>query len=178
VVEKGIEFLIVSPANRALRPAYGDPGAPVFELYECLREFGTTNVVIDHVTGALIDGSAPASREYGSVAKRDAARGSYSVYVQSEEPGRRVVVVRNAKADSLAPRRPAEAVAITYSPAWPDEDGCYDSIRFEAAAIEEPAIPTGDMNPNRRNSFACCASKARSPLPNSALRAGLISPRS
>ena len=141
VVEKGIELLIVSPVNRALRAAYGDPGAPVFELYEVTREFGTTNVLLDHVTGALIDGSAPASREYGSVAKRDAARGSYSVYVQSEEPGHRVVVVRNAKPDSLAPRRPVEAVSITYSPAQP-VDGCYDSILFEAASVEAPEIPS------------------------------------
>lgn len=146
VVASGIELLIVSPVNRAARSASGDPGAPIFELYEVLREFGTTNILIDHVVGAAIDQQA--TREYGSVAKRDAARGSYSVYEQSQEPGRRVVVMRNTKPDALAPKHPAQAVAIEYRPAWPDASGAYDSIRF----VEDEVIEAGAASSNDRES--------------------------
>jgi RecA/RadA recombinase len=134
--ENAIEVLVVSPANRALRAANGDPGAPVFELYEVLREFGTTNILIDHVVGAAIE-TPGAAREYGSVAKRDAARGSYSIYQQSEEPGERVVVLRNTKPDALAPRRAPQAVRITFDPSWPTAEGLYDTIRFSAAEVLE-----------------------------------------
>ena len=136
IVGNRIELLIVSPVNRAARSANGDPGAPIFELYEVLREFGTSNLLIDHVVGAAI-ADHEATREYGSVAKRDAARGSYSVYEQSSEPGRRVVVLRNTKPDALAPKHPAQAVAIEYSPAWPDASGAYDEIRFAEAEVAE-----------------------------------------
>jgi hypothetical protein len=128
VVSGGVELLIVSPVNRALRAANGDPGSPVFELYEVLREFGTTNILIDHVVGAAIEKEA--TREYGSVAKRDAARGSWSVYEQSASPGSRVVVLRNTKPDSLAPKLAPEAVRIEFEPHWPDLAGTYERISF------------------------------------------------
>jgi hypothetical protein len=134
VVDNGIEILIISPVNRAARSATGDPGGPIFELYEVLRELGTTNILIDHVVGAAI-GDHEATREYGSVAKRDAARGSYSVYEQSQEPGRRVVVLRNTKPDALAPKQAPQAVCIEYEPAHPDASGAYDAIRFLADEV-------------------------------------------
>jgi hypothetical protein len=144
VTEQGIEVLIVSPVNRALRQGNGDPAAPVFELYELLRELGTTNILIDHVVGAAI-GTPDAIREYGSVAKRDAARVSYSVYQQSEEPGRRVVVVRNTKPEALAPRRAAQAVRVEFDPAYP-VDGGYKTIRFfEDVVLGEPHGKVGSL---------------------------------
>jgi hypothetical protein len=149
VTDEGIEVLIVSPVNRALRPAFGDPGIPVFELYEVLREFGTTNILIDHVTGANVE-ARDAAREYGSVAKRDAARGSYSLYEQFSEPGRRVVVLRNTKPDALAPRHEPQAVAITFNPAVPPTDGVYEAITFsadEVVEVEREAHPKKETQP-------------------------------
>jgi hypothetical protein len=138
IAERGIEVLFVSPVNRALRAAFGDPGVPVFELYEILREFRTTNILIDHVTGAQVE-NREAVREYGSVAKRDAARGSYSIYEQSSEPGTRIVVLRNTKPDALAPRRAPEAVRITFEPAYPPDNGVYERIGFsEDVVADEP----------------------------------------
>lgn len=135
VVSGGVELLIVSPMNRALRSANGDPGAPVFELYEVLREFGTTNILIDHVVGAALEREA--IREYGSVAKRDAVRGSWSVYEQSAMPGQRVVVLRNTKPDALAPKLAPEAVRIEFEPAWPDLAGTYDRISFHPDEVTQ-----------------------------------------
>jgi hypothetical protein len=146
--ENGLEVLIVSPANRALRPANGDPGQPVFDLYEVLREFGTTNLIIDHVTGANID-NPEASREYGSVAKRDASRGSFSLYAQSEEPGSRTVVIRNAKPLAMYPRRAPQAVRIDYEPPYPDLAGLYESIRFSPAEVIERGAPKAESQPER-----------------------------
>jgi len=141
IVSNRIEMVIISPVNRAAHSANGDPGAPIFELYEVLREFGTTNLLIDHVVGAAI-GDREAAREYGSVAKRDAARGSYSVYEQSQEPGRRVVVLRNTKPDALAPKQAPQAVRIEYEPKWPDASGAYDAIRFVADEVAESGNAT------------------------------------
>ena len=97
--------------------------------------------MIDHVVGAAI-GDREAAREYGSVAKRDAARGSYSVYEQSQEPGRRVVVLRNTKPDALAPKQAPQAVRIEYEPKWPDASGAYDAIRFVADEVAESGNAT------------------------------------
>jgi hypothetical protein len=144
VTGEGIELLIVTPVNRAIRQTDRDPSGPVHELYEVLREFGTSNLLIDHVTGANID-KPDATREYGSVAKRDNARGSFSLFEQSQEPGSRVVVIRNAKPDALTPRQSAQAVRITFDPPWPNADGSYDRIRFDAAEVVDdrtaPAAP-------------------------------------
>lgn len=137
ILDSGAELLIVSPVRRAMRDSNGDPGGPVNELYEVLREFGTSNLLIDHVTGSATDGQREANREYGSVVKRDNARGSYSVYMQSEEPGTRVVVVKNTKPDALAPRHPPQAIRIEFSPADPDGSGTYDSIRFAPDEVQE-----------------------------------------
>ena len=137
ILDSGTELLIVSPVRRAMRDSNGDPGGPVNELYEVLREFGTSNLLIDHVTGSATDGQREANREYGSVVKRDNARGSYSVYMQSEEPGTRVVVVKNTKPDALAPRHPPQAIRIEFSPADPDGSGTYDSIRFAPDEVQE-----------------------------------------
>ena len=137
ILDSGTELLIVSPVRRAMRDSNGDPGGPVNELYEVLREFGTSNLLIDHVTGSAIDGQREANREYGSVVKRDNARGSYSVYCQSEEPGTRVVVIKNTKPDALAPRHPPQAIRIEFSPADPDGSGTYDSIRFAPDEVQE-----------------------------------------
>jgi len=136
VMAEGIELLIVTPVNRAIRQTDRDPSGPIHELYEVLREFGTSNLLIDHVTGANID-KPDATREYGSVAKRDNARGSFSLFEQSQEPGSRVVVIRNAKPDALTPRQSAQAVRITFDPPWPNADGSYDRIRFDAAEVAD-----------------------------------------
>lgn len=136
VTDNGIEVLFVTPVNRAARPASGDPSGPIHELYEVLREFGTTNFLVDHVTGSNIDNKDTA-REYGSVAKRDNVRGSYSFFAQYEEPGRRVVVMRNTKPDALTPRRAPEAVRIEFDPPWPDDNGGYERISFHADVVIE-----------------------------------------
>lgn len=136
VAEKGVEVLFATPVNRAARAASGDPSAPIHELYEVLREFGTTNFLVDHVTGSNID-NKDAAREYGSVAKRDNVRGSYSFFAQSEVPGSRVVVMKNTKPDALTPRRAPEAVRIEFDPAWPDENGGYESITFHPDVVIE-----------------------------------------
>ena len=150
ILDTKAELLIVSPVRRAMRDSNGDPGGPVNELYEVLREFGTSNLLIDHVTGSAIDGQREANREYGSVVKRDNARGSYSVYCQSEEPGRRVVVIKNTKPDALAPRHPPQAVRIEFSPADPDGSGTYDSIRFEPdEVLERVEQPTQSSRPRK-----------------------------
>jgi len=142
IVDNGIELLLASPVNRALRATSGDPGGPVFELYEALREFGTTNILIDHVVGAALD-RKDVAREYGSVAKRDAARGSYSVYMQSEQPGSRVVVLRNTKPDALAPRRAPQAIRVEFDPPIP-KNGIYERITFHEDAVED-AMTDGDQ---------------------------------
>jgi hypothetical protein len=140
--ERGIEVLIVSPFNRALRGReHGDPGAPVLEAYAVLRELGTTNILIDHVVGAATD-AADAVREYGSVEKRNAVRGSFSVFPQSTAPGARVVVIRQKKADPLSPPLDPQAVRIEYEPAWPI-GGRYDAIRFRPDII----VDEGEAEP-------------------------------
>lgn len=128
IAQEGIGVLIVSPMGRAQRQMGDNQTAPVDEVYGILREFGTTNVLIDHVTGENMHGKA--QREFGSIRKRDNARGSYAVDVQSEEPGQRVLVLRNTKSDALAPRQADQAIRIEYFPQWPHEDGSYDTITF------------------------------------------------
>jgi hypothetical protein len=141
ILQWEIELLCVSPVNRALRSSSGDLAGPVYELYEVLSEFGTTNLLIDHVTGQNI-GNKLASREYGSAAKQFNARGSYSVYEQSAEPGKRVVVIRNPKPPALSPARPPQAVRIEFEPPWPDEAEAYDRITFSPDVVVEdkPAV--------------------------------------
>ena len=141
VVEKRVELLCISPVQRAIRPTSGDPGDPIREMYEVLGEFGTTNLLIDHVRGDAI--KRVAERAYGAVAKTDNSRGSYSVYEQSQEPGRRVVVLRNAKPASLEPYRAPAAVRIEFDPPWPDSAGSYDAITFgEDVVVEaQPETP-------------------------------------
>jgi hypothetical protein len=128
VVKNKIEVLFISPVGRALRQSDGDPAKSVDEFYEVLRDFGTTTFLIDHVTGDNIEGGA--IREYGSVRKRDSARGSYSIYAQSQEPGRRTIVIRNTKPDALAPQQDDMAIRIEYDPPWPKPNGAYDAITF------------------------------------------------
>jgi hypothetical protein len=135
VVKNGIEVLFISPVGRAMRTTDGDPARAVDEFYEVLRDFETTNFLIDHVVGDAITGGA--IREYGSVRKRDSARGSYSVYPQSQHPGRRVIVLRNTKPDALAPAHDDQAIRIEYDPPWPKPNGAYDSITFHEDEIVE-----------------------------------------
>jgi hypothetical protein len=143
VAQNRVEIVIVSPVGRAARNMGDNQTAPIDELYEVLRTFGTSNILIDHVTGDNMKGGA--QREFGSVRKRDNARGSYAVDVQSEEPGQRVLVVRNTKADALAPRQPDQAIRVEYDPQWPHEDGSYDRIAFHA---DEIAAAPGYGTPN------------------------------
>lgn len=138
IVEHGIGFVVVSPMGRASRNHGENITAPVDEVHEILRSFGTTNILIDHVTGDGILGGA--KREFGSVRKRDNVRGSWAVDVQHEEPGTRVLVLRNTKPDALSPHMPDQAVRIEYDPPWPKEDFTYDSIRFVADEIDEAAL--------------------------------------
>ena len=133
IVANGIKFLVVSPMGRAQRNFGENMTAPVDEVHEILRSFGTTNVLIDHVTGDNMRGGA--QREFGSVRKRDNVRGSYAVDVQSEEPGARVLVLRNTKADALMPGVMDQAIRIEYDPPWPKADYTYDTIRFEPDTI-------------------------------------------
>ena len=135
IVANGIEVAtVVSPVGRAQRDHGDNQAAPVDELYEILRSFGTTNILIDHVTGDDVKGGA--QREFGSVRKRDDnARGSYSLYAQSEDVGARVVVIKNTKPDAMAPKMPAQAIRIEYDP--PEgRNGVYDTIRFFPDEVE------------------------------------------
>lgn len=147
IAQNEVELLIVSPMGRAARNFGENITGPVDEVYEILRTFGTTNILIDHVTGDNMKGGA--QREFGSVRKRDNARGSYAVDVQSEEPGTRVLVVRNTKSDALAPRQPDQAIRVEYEPPWPKADGSYDTITFHADEIAKtpgygsPGMPYG-----------------------------------
>lgn len=134
IVDQGIEIVVVSPVGRAARNLGDNLTAPIDELYEILRSYGTTNILIDHVTGSNMKGGA--DREFGSVRKRDNARGSYSLYMQSEEVGTRVVVLKNTKADALAPRFDPQAVRITFDPPA-GRGGVYDSISFGRAVVED-----------------------------------------
>lgn len=151
VVEHSIELVIVSPMGRAQRSFGENITAPVDEIHEILRSFGTTNVLIDHVTGENIKGGA--QREFGSVRKRDNVRGSYAIDVQFEEPGNRVLVIRNTKSDPLSPKRVDQGVSIQYDPPWPKEDGSYDTISFHPAEVIEAdtfgtdseSVPNGPM---------------------------------
>lgn len=138
VVANGVELCIVSPVGRAARNMGDNLTAPIDELYEVLRSFGTTNILIDHVTGDNMKGGA--QREFGSVRKRDNVRGSWAVDVQSEEPGTRVLVVRNTKHEALAPGLPDQAIRIEYEPPWPKDDYTYDRISFHADEVDPQAL--------------------------------------
>jgi hypothetical protein len=148
IVANAIDIVIVSPMGRASRNFGENITAPVDEVHEILRSFGTTNILIDHVTGASIKGGA--EREFGSVRKRDNVRGSYGVDVQSEEPGTRVLIMRNTKADALSPRQPDQAIRIEFDPPWPKDDGTYDRISFHTDEVTVrpdlvPGLPIGGV---------------------------------
>ena len=134
IVSNNIDIVVVSPVGKATRDHGDNINAPVDELHEVLRTFGTTNILIDHVTGANMKGGA--EREFGAVRKRDNVRGSYSLYPQSESVGERVVVMKNTKADAMSPRLAPQAVRIEYEP--PEgNDGIYDSICFRSDEVVE-----------------------------------------
>jgi hypothetical protein len=143
IVNNGIEIVIVSPMGRAIRDHDGNITAPVDEIHEILRSFVTTNILIDHVTGANMNGGA--EREFGAVRKRDNVRGSYSLYAQSEGIGERVVVLRQTKSDPLSPKVASQAVRIQYEPVEP-VDGIYDRISYHPDQVIEgqngPAVIT------------------------------------
>lgn len=145
VVANAIDMTVVTPMGRAQRNFGENITAPVDEVHEILRSFGTSNILIDHVTGDNMKGGA--LREFGSVRKRDNVRGSYGIDVQFEEPGLRVLVMRNTKSDPLAPKQSDQAVRIEYGPPWPKPDGTYDTITFRPAEIETPAlgVPVGGV---------------------------------
>lgn len=145
IVANEIELVIVSPMGRAQRNFGDNLTAPVDEVHEILRSFGTTNILIDHVTGDGMKGGA--EREFGSVRKRDNVRGSYCVDVQSEEAGVRVVVLRNTKADPLAPKQGPQAIRIEYDPPWPKANGSYDRITFHPDEVSPTVF--GPIQPGR-----------------------------
>lgn len=140
IVQNEIEVVVVSPVGRSTRDHGDNMTAPIDELYEVLRTFGTTNILIDHVTGANMNGGA--EREFGSVRKRDNARGSWSLYMQSEDMGERVVVLKNTKPDAMSPKHAPQAIRIEYDP--PEgRAGVYDTIRFVADEVQaEPGYAT------------------------------------
>lgn len=133
IVANKIELVVVSPMGKAQRNMGDRLEASVDEVHEILRSFGTTGILIDHVTGAGMTGGA--LREFGSVRKRDNVRGSWGVDVQSEEPGTRVLVLRNTKHEALAPGLPDQAVRIEYEPPFPKDDYTYDRITFHADEV-------------------------------------------
>ncbi len=134
VVQNSIDIVVVSPVGKATRDHGDNINAPVDELHEVLRTFGTTNILIDHVTGANMKGGA--EREFGAVRKRDNVRGSYSLYPQSEGVGERVVVMKNTKADAMAPKMSPAAIRIEYDP--PEgNNGIYKTIAFIKDEINE-----------------------------------------
>jgi len=64
------------------------------------------------------------------VSKHDNARGTYSCYEQSSEPGRRVVVLRNEKPSSINHNFPPQGHPHRVDPPDLDEHGAYDKIMF------------------------------------------------
>lgn len=132
IVSNRIDIVVVSPVGKATRDHGDNINAPIDELHEVLRTFGTTNILIDHVTGANMKGGA--EREFGAVRKRDNVRGSYSLYPQSEGIGERVVVLKNTKADAMAPKVAPQAVRVEYDPPSGD-NGIYTSISFHRDEI-------------------------------------------
>lgn len=139
VVQNGIELVVISPMGKAQRNMGEVLTTPVDEVHEILRMFGTTNIIIDHVTGENQKGGA--QREFGTVRKRDNVRGSYSLYPQEAlcRPGSRSVVMENTKPDALLSPRPKHAIRVLYAPADPD-DGIYDTIRFEQDEVQEGIV--------------------------------------
>ncbi len=137
IADNAIEVVIVSPVGRAQRDHGDNLSAPIDELYEILRAFNTTNILIDHVTGANM--KVGAEREFGSVRKRDNARGSYSLYSDEkrEDIGSRVVIIRNTKPDALSPRQPPQAVRIEFDPPFSDV-GVYEKITFHDDEVGDP----------------------------------------
>lgn len=129
IASHNIGLTIISPVGRAARDHGDNLTGPIDELYAILRAFNTTNILIDHVTGASMKGGA--EREFGSVRKRDNVRGSYSVYPDEHRVGIgvRVVEMRNTKPDALLPPVAPQAIRIEYDPPEGHE-GQYDSIRF------------------------------------------------
>ncbi len=143
IVANKVEIVVVSPVGRAQRDHGDNLTAPIEELYEILRSFNTTNILIDHVPGSSMKGGA--EREYGSVRKRDNARGSYSLYSQSEGVGERVIVLRNTKADAMASKAPPQAIRIEYDP--PDgASGVYDRITFHTDEVMDQGVPSQAMD--------------------------------
>lgn len=141
LIENRAEIVVVSNVNKALRSDRGDPGGPVHDLYEVLREFGTTNILIDHVAAADLDGGA--KKEYGSIAKRDNNRGSFLIeQLKGGVAGHQTVLIKNMKPDALAFKRGDQFVGISFEPAMAKPDGTYEHISFaEADASGELARP-------------------------------------
>lgn len=144
IVGNGIELVVVSPVGRAIRDHGDNISAPIDELYEILRSFGSTNILIDHVTGANMSGGA--EREFGAVRKRDNARGSYSLYAQSEGVGNRVVVLKNTKPDAMSAKVPPQAVRIEYDPPA-GRSGVYDRITYHRDQVNEGQVGVMLMAP-------------------------------
>jgi len=144
IVDQRIELVVVTPMGKAQRNMGDRLEAAVDEVHGILRSFGTSNILIDHVTGDNMKGGA--QREFGSVRKRDNVRGSWGIDVQSEEPGTRVVVLRNTKHEALAPGIPDLAVRIEYEPPWPKADYTYDRITFHPDEIDESGDKTESSN--------------------------------
>lgn len=136
IASHGVQIVVISPVGRATRDHGDNLTAPVDELYSILRAFNTTNILIDHVTGASMKGGA--EREFGSIRKRDNVRGSYSVYPDEHRVGVgvRVVEMKNTKPDALLPPVAPQAIRIEYDPPAGDE-GRYDTIRFLSDDLAE-----------------------------------------
>jgi hypothetical protein len=139
IADNEISLVFVSPVDKATRSQGDNLALPVIELHEVLREFRTTNILIDHVTGEGMRGGA--QREIGTTKKRDNVRGSYSLYPQEAlcRPGSRSIVLENTKADALLSPRPKHAVRISYDPPDPD-DGIYNTIRFDRDEVADSMV--------------------------------------
>lgn len=139
LIEQRAEIVVISNVNKALRSDRGDPGGPVHEMYEVLREFGTTNILIDHIAAEHLEGGA--KKEYGSIAKRDNNRGSYLIeQLKGGEAGRQTVGIKNMKSDALKFKRGDQFVRINYAPIHAKEDGTYDHISFEQVDADGMAV--------------------------------------
>jgi hypothetical protein len=134
IAENGIEMAFVTPVDKATRSQGENIALPVIELHEVLREFRTTNIIVDHVAGEFL--KTGAQREIGTTKKRDNVRGSYSLYPQEQfcRPGSRSIILENTKPDALLSPRAKSAIRITYNPPDP-EDGIYETIRFDPDEI-------------------------------------------
>lgn len=157
VAEREIGLLLVDSVGLAAGTARegGDAAESAFRLFEALRAIGRTALLIDHVAGAELNGSAPTSKPYGSVFKVNLARNVFELRREGDpQVGRAEVLMLHTKANEEA-KLPPRGIVFTYSE---------DAITFARGEIEAPDLE-GRLSASERMRRAL----ARGPLSESVL---------